>query len=174
MKRCSKCGIDKDEKTGFHMDSRTGKPRGWCKVCINADNIARAAANPEKNNARSKAWRDANPERFSARTKKWRDENPERLRQTIYRNKYHVDREALWKAQEGKCALCGDEMLPTGREKSSAVVDHDRTCCPGSGSCGKCVRGLIHWGCNLMLGYAKDDPRILRCAAEYVERSVQP
>jgi hypothetical protein len=32
------------------------------------------------------------------------------------------------------------------------------------------VRGLIHRNCNLVLGYAKDSVKVLRCAIEYLER----
>jgi hypothetical protein len=172
MKTCSKCGADKDEENDFYK--HRGRPRPWCKLCTNADNIARAAANPEKHNARAKAWREANPEKWHATTKKWRDAHPERVKANIQRTTFKIDFFAVWEAQKGICALCGDPMLPEGRELKSVVVDHDRSCCPGKRSCGKCVRGLIHWGCNMVLGYAQDDARILRCAADYVERHRRP
>lgn len=176
MKTCSKCGVPKDEESDFYKDKRTGKSRGWCKLCTNADNIARAAADPQKHNARSKAWREANPEKWLATVRAWQARNPEKVeaaRKQVKDNKYGIDFDALWKAQKGLCACCGGPMQPKGREMDSVCVDHDRTCCPGKKSCGKCVRGLIHWSCNLILGYAKDDPKILRYAAEYIERHPQ-
>jgi Recombination endonuclease VII len=170
LKRCTKCEQDKDEKDDFHKDSRTGKPRSWCKLCTNADNIARAAANPEKHNARSKAWRDANPERWSATVRAWGLRNPEKLEASRHRSQYKIEFEALWQAQNGMCASCHEPMLRDGKEVNSVCVDHDRSCCPGHKSCGKCVRGLIHRNCNLVLGYAKDNVRVLQCAIEYLER----
>lgn len=67
--------------------------------------------------------------------------------------------------EQGGCAVCG-------RPDSGAkgwVVDHDHSCCPGEQSCGACRRGIICVWCNAALGYAFDDPRILRALADYIE-----
>jgi Recombination endonuclease VII len=50
------------------------------------------------------------------------------------------------------------------------AVDHDRACCPGNRSCGKCVRGLVRRNINVLLGMANDDPALLRACADYIER----
>jgi Recombination endonuclease VII len=71
---------------------------------------------------------------------------------------------AMLEAQGGVCAICGQ---PPGRTRLS--VDHDHRCCSGPGSCGKCVRGLLHEYCNRALGLFRDDPLNLRAAAEYLE-----
>jgi hypothetical protein len=170
MKTCPKCGLSKDEDNDFHKYLKTGKPRSWCKLCTNADNIARAAANPELNNARAKAWRDANPEKFAATSLAWRLKNPDKVEANIRWTKYRLDFDAMWKAQKGLCACCGEVMLPKGRTMDSVCVDHDHKCCPGKRSCGKCIRGLIHWRCNMVLGYVKDEPALLRSALAYLER----
>jgi len=44
----------------------------------------------------------------------------------------------------GACAVCC--VWP------ATVVDHDHACCPGWKSCGKCVRGMLCEGCNIVLG----------------------
>jgi hypothetical protein len=168
MKLCTKCQVEKDGATDFHKDSRTGKARAWCRACTNADNLARAAADPDKHNARAKAWREANPEKWAATTKAWREANPDRVKANSIRTKYKVEWQTLWDQQQGLCACCGEAMLREGREKLSAVVDHDHKCCSGSTSCGKCVRGLVHWRCNLVLGYADDEPDLLQRAAAYL------
>lgn len=168
MRVCTKCGVAKDEAE-FYRDSRSKDGlRAWCKPCHKADCAARAAADPENTNARSKRWREAHPGRASEISRTWQLRHPEQFRQSTFKGKYNVDWDALWRAQNGLCACCGSEMLPTGREKTSACVDHDRACCPGPKSCGKCVRGLIHWGCNLVLGYAKDNDTLLMAAAQYI------
>ncbi len=71
--------------------------------------------------------------------------------------------EELASAQGGCCAICGDcDAL--------LHVDHDHGCCPGKGSCGKCVRGLLCSSCNLGLGKLRDDVSRLRSAIAYLEK----
>jgi len=170
MKRCTKCGLEKDESE-FHRYANSDKPRARCKICINAANLARQAANPEKYNARTRAWRDKNPGRTNANIKAWQQRNPERYRANMMWVKYRIRFEALWEAQGGRCAACGRPMIKGGRKLDSVCVDHDRSCCSGRKSCGKCVRGLIHWSCNLILGHAEDNLEILQQAAAYLKRS---
>jgi hypothetical protein len=61
-------------------------------------------------------------------------------------------------AQQGRCAVCGDEPENGGR----LHVDHDH----GSGA----VRDLLCRPCNQALGLTRDDPSRLRALAEYLER----
>ena len=66
----------------------------------------------------------------------------------------------LWR--ESKCQTCGTT--------ESLHIDHDHTCCPGSGSCGKCVRGLLCRDCNFALGAAKDSTQTLQNMISYLKR----
>lgn len=50
------------------------------------------------------------------------------------------------------------------------VVDHDHACCTGTGSCGRCVRGMLCGGCNTALGYVRDDPQRLEALAAYLRK----
>lgn len=168
MKRCSKCGQEKDESE-FYRYLKTGKLRAQCKVCINSYNLAHQAANPKKANARTRAWRERNPGRTTANTLAWRKRNPDRHRRNSIWSSYRVDFDALWEAQGGLCAACGQPMIRGGRKADSVCVDHDRSCCSGPKSCGKCVRGLIHWRCNLALGHAEDNIELLEKALAYLE-----
>ncbi|MEW2301981.1 endonuclease VII domain-containing protein [Streptomyces sp. NPDC006655] len=75
---------------------------------------------------------------------------------------------ALLESQGGGCAICGTQPTP----EDGMHVDHDHGCCPPrKKSCGKCVRGLLCSRCNLMIGYAKDDPEVLRQAIRYLTTS---
>lgn len=54
------------------------------------------------------------------------------------------------------CAFC---HLPF-EDGQRVVADHDHTCCPLqpdriAKTCGKCIRGLLHWGCNTRVGYVE-------------------
>ena len=76
-----------------------------------------------------------------------------------------VGYQALLIAQENACIVCG---FAGGK----LVVDHNHKCCPGSQSCGDCVRGLLCNNCNTGLGMFADSPARLRTAALYLERAV--
>ena len=76
---------------------------------------------------------------------------------------------ALFVAQGSKCLVCH-----SGEPKGGGwAVDHDHSCCAGVKSCGKCIRGILCRSCNCMLGMARDEPAVLRRAAEYLEESWQ-
>jgi hypothetical protein len=172
VKECTKCKETKP-LADFHLQKKRGNaPRPMCKLCTNSDNIARAAAETEKNNLRSKKWRDANPEKFSARRRAWKIANPDRARRNELWARYHIEFDQMWEQQGGLCASCHRPMENRGVSPESVCVDHNRKCCPGdkSKSCGKCVRGLIHRHCNLMLGAAKEDPHVLQSGIEYLAR----
>lgn len=64
----------------------------------------------------------------------------------------------LFKEQQGRCAVCGSPE--NGRYKHLSI-DHDH-------SNGR-IRGLLCNNCNRGLGLLKDNPEVLRKAAEYVE-----
>lgn len=95
--------------------------------------------------------------------RKWRRDNPERAAASTRRRdlkKYGITPEeydAMLDAQGGVCGLC-EQTCPTGQR---LAVDHDH-------STGK-VRGLLCRTCNAGLGSLKDDPALLRRAAEYIE-----
>ena len=85
------------------------------------------------------------------------------------KGKYGLSSDAfngLLRSQGGVCAVCGTD------EPGSKfwAVDHDHSCCPGPGSCGKCVRGILCGACNLGLGAFRDNPDSLRSAVEYLAR----
>lgn len=68
--------------------------------------------------------------------------------------------------QDG-CAICGVESCSTGRR---FAVDHDHACCPGTKSCGECVRSLLCQRCNQAIGLLNDDADRIRRAADYLDR----
>lgn len=71
--------------------------------------------------------------------------------------------QALLEEQGGCCAIC---LRPP--KKNRLAIDHDHACCPGSGSCGHCIRGLLCAGCNVQLGAVERG--FFALAAEYLER----
>lgn len=59
-------------------------------------------------------------------------------------------------AQQGLCAICGDEF------EGEPMVDHDHKT--------RKVRGLLCHHCNIGLGMFRDSPRNLRRASEYLTK----
>lgn len=80
-----------------------------------------------------------------------------------------ADRERLLDEQEGLCLVCEEEIPPDGRGWMRGAVDHDHSCCPGSESCGGCVRGILCKNCNFAIGLMNDSAERLRSAADYLE-----
>jgi len=66
-----------------------------------------------------------------------------------------------------RCAICGQPQ--DSKISNNLYIDHDHSCCPGIGSCGNCIRGLLCSGCNSALGYVKDDPKILQSMISYLK-----
>lgn len=77
------------------------------------------------------------------------------------------DYDAMLAEQGGGCAVCGTTE-PGGRWGTFFPIDHDRACCPGNNSCGKCIRGLTCSPCNVGLGAFGDDVDRLMAAAAYL------
>ena len=107
-------------------------------------------AHRDKKIAQSKAWAAANPERSTAnqqaRTRRWS------LKKLGVSMEYY---EEMLSAQEWCCAICDDEFTDTPN------LDHDHA----TGA----PRGLLCEKCNFGIGFLRDNPDLMRGAAEYVE-----
>lgn len=134
-KRCVMCLEDKD-LSEFHRDIQSpDKHRKVCKKCgITA----------------ARSWNKHNKERFNENVNEWKKANRANTRATQRRSHlkitYNMTEEQYWElfdAQGGACAICGEKP-----RRKHLSVDHDHACCPGSKSCGKCVRGLLCNRCN--------------------------
>jgi hypothetical protein len=84
-----------------------------------------------------------------------------------FRSRYGIrydDYQNMYKAQAGKCAICGEvakHTLDDARKSDKLVVDH----CHATGA----VRSLLCAECNKGLGKFKDNPRLLMQAAGYIQ-----
>ena len=152
MKTCGRC---KQEKP-LDAFARRG-PHGrhpWCRACSKEYSRNRRQQNLEQaredGRERERRKREADPTYTLNGT----------LR-AYYRMTLAEYMEKL-AAQGGICAVCG---TPPGSVRLG--VDHDRACCPGDRSCGKCVRDLLCSGCNGGTGIV-DSPELLRKKAAYL------
>lgn len=82
---------------------------------------------------------------------------------------YNIDRiqyDELWESQGKACAACRVTDPGAGREWH---IGHDHACCPSPGkSCGRCIRNILCYSCNVILGYAKDNPETLVKLSDYL------
>lgn len=88
---------------------------------------------------------------------------PRQRRDQHLRSQYgitHDEYDAMLAKQGGGCAICGDDGA--GSRCGVLHVDH----CHNSSA----IRGLLCESCNLALGKFRDDPELLRRAAEYIEK----
>jgi hypothetical protein len=67
------------------------------------------------------------------------------------------EHERLLKEQEGRCAVCGRVT------KKDLSIDHNHETNE--------VRGLLCQNCNTGIGLFKEDPRLLRAAADYLDKN---
>jgi hypothetical protein len=70
------------------------------------------------------------------------------------------------RTQGNVCAVC-KRPCKVNRVLS---VDHDHSCCPGPKSCGKCVRDLLCYRCNTVLGRVEENRELLLNLVEYLDK----
>lgn len=157
-KKCSACEAEMP-LTEFSQDLRTKDQVGAkCRICARKVTEAFYAKYPEKEAERRI--------RNAAHSSRWyRDNRPsqvERMKWNTLLRKYSLTKEKyeeLLSRQGGKCAIC--ESHDPGRKDHHFAVDHNHKT--------KAIRGLLCQRCNCAVGFMKDNPELLRKAAEYVE-----
>lgn len=100
---------------------------------------------------------------------KGNDRGAEKNRKAYVKYAYGITPEQydkLFEEQNYQCGVCSRERLP-GEKRFH--VDHDHSCCPGSRSCGKCIRGILCYQCNAGLGYVHDDITKLQAMITYLQ-----
>lgn len=70
------------------------------------------------------------------------------------------DYDVLLNKHNKKCWIC--------KTNDAIHIDHDHSCCSGSWSCGKCVRGLLCSNCNTAIGLLKDNKTLLLESIKYL------
>src|SRR5215472_1574 len=147
-KRCTKCG-----KVKLLIEfGRSGETEdgffSWCKVCVrrwqrNTGNRAQAGGMLQQ------LQRERHEKALQARRRM-------RILQTYGISQEQHDQ--MLEEQHYLCALCGaeltDDVVPS--------IDHSHDT--------DTIRGIVCRKCNLMLGLAEDDPKILFMGAKYLHQ----
>lgn len=142
------------------------QPRQKCDDCKKRSGAALNAA-----------WRSRNPDRAREHKRRY-VQTPQGVaavqgynREIARYKKYSVDRDWYLRtlaAQGGLCANAGCRAAEPGGRFAVWHIDHDRACCPGSRSCGRCVRGLLCNGCNIAAGHLRDSLARIEGLAAYL------
>lgn len=154
MKPCTKCGAVKP-LSDFYRNShgRDGR-RGDCKACVSESRRQRYEQDGDLLRSRVASYQARNPDKIAQY--RARPKTKAQRRRAHLRFAYGItesDYDRMLAEQNGTCAICGATESPL-------AVDHDHE----TGA----VRGLLCQRCNTGLGQMRDDPEILRAAADYL------
>jgi hypothetical protein len=191
MKTCTRCDKSKPlDEFGLLRRASDGH-NGQCKDCRNESQRPRTKAyadahkeqyaqyradtsevkkaydkiynvvNADRNKSRAKKYREVNRGRLAEEKSKWYRDNAVEIRDRSIEKKYGLTSEVYRAMLEAGCTLCGS--------LDKLHIDHDHTCCPGTFTCGECVRGMLCTQHNVGIGMFNDDTAMLRRAIAYLE-----
>jgi hypothetical protein len=144
MKMCTKCKIEFPHTVEHFAVDKRGKNglASWCRSCFNK---------------KTRDWQKANSSRHLNNVSKWRKANPYNVRKASLKRANFTPEiyDAMFKDQNGLCALCGTDT--PGGMNNVLNADHDH-------NTGK-PRGLLCWVCNSTLGKIELKP------AEWIDKA---
>lgn len=103
------------------------------------------------------------------RVKKYQKNNPIKTKESNFNKgikKHGITPEQynkMLKKNNGVCYLCNKKDFD--RRLS---IDHDHSCCPKQFSCGKCIRGLLCYKCNMAIGQIEKNKISINKIIEYL------
>lgn len=143
------------------------KPCGVCLKPFTSTSSKNKYCSPscrQKGHNRKATDRRSNNREYSTYQKIWRERNNKSVRRSRYKNWYGItleQYEAIFIEQTGDCAICKIALEMYDR---NTHLDHEH-------SEPIKVRGILCNYCNALLGNARDNPLVLRTAADYLESS---
>lgn len=160
VKVCSKCATEK--LLSDFSPSKKGKfgVFCYCKKCSSVLALERYRKDIVKNRSKRKENRLKNLEKARLNSRNQYQKNKSKHKNYSLK-KYNIDLieyKTMLKNQNNCCALCKKSELDFTK---SLAVDHDH-------KTGR-VRALLCEKCNVGLGSFKDNPELLRKAADYID-----
>lgn len=161
MKQCTRCHEQKSLG-----DFAGGGKHAWCKPCYNSYCREKRQAETDEQRESRKRARNAKIKENQkhvrslerAAYRKRRELNPEERAnyywQRHLKHDYNLTVEQWYQMLDAQGGVCGICKKPPVAGQRRFAVDHDHTCCPGFGSCGKCIRGLLCSYCNTKIEFA--------------------
>jgi hypothetical protein len=149
--------MTKEERYEYNKSIRLANPekarqyvRDWAKN------------NPNKKKESNQKSARLHPEKEKARKQKWRKANPDKIKSIRLKTRFGITLESfndMFNNQNGRCLIC-DLLFDHSKKKTMPHVDHNHDT--------KKVRGLLCHGCNIILGFCRDNPAILTKAVTYL------
>jgi hypothetical protein len=166
-KVCTKCSEWRPLDGYNNSKNKWDKRSSQCKICIRKSSVAYYKAHPDYRRAHSAAFRAARADYCRAYNRSPKGRLSQR--RSNFKSSYGITLEQLDEmiaSQEGRCPICGCELVVGGKSRNSACVDHNY-------ATGK-ARGILCLLCNAMLGLAADNSETLRAGADYLETHNEP
>ncbi len=173
---CTECRSEKDDSKFYkHPSIKPDGVRKRCNDCVQSYRRRSHKENPQIKRNQANGWSMKNREKINENARLVRKNNKQRFKSYALKQSFGIDINEfnrMLELQNHVCAICN---LPETNHQKGIIkalsVDHNRKCCPGNKSCGKCIRGLLCWHCNSGIGKLKDSSQLLRKAADYIDNN---
>lgn len=163
-KTCTKC-LEIKALEEFAKSKQVKSGYGaWCKPCARK---VKTESNRRVKEENPEAWLERRREYVKAYKNKYPDRVAEKDWSYRIKTKFGITSEEYYQmldSQNGVCAGCLEEP-----KTKKLAVDHDRSCCSGNNSCGKCIRGLLCSNCNTALGLLKENEETIARLSQYMK-----
>lgn len=131
-----------------------------CKKCLTEQPITNFNSNKQNSdNLQTKC------KKCIAELKKgYRSSEAQRAKSKAYAMwyKYGISWDEYTEFIKDGCEACGS--------LKNLSIDHDHNCCPGTKTCGKCLRGALCRGCNTLEGFVRANPASLNGVIAYMKK----
>jgi hypothetical protein len=142
-KVCTKCNVEKDLNLFRKQKANKSGYANVCKRCHTDYMISYYENNPDKKAEKVRMNTYYKPN--------WKKHG---ITESQYKN--------LLDIHDGNCHSC--------LSRPATNIDHNHGCCPGSHSCGNCVRGVLCSQCNTSLGLMDDNIDNIKNLLRYISK----
>lgn len=161
LKRCSKCGEEKELICLYENTQYAGGRNSRCKTCLAVVAKERYKRNIKTISARMSDYRAKNRLSIRSKYRAYYQNNKGKCRDSRLRRTYGIDQskyDELNKIQGNSCAICNKP--PPFSKMGVLHIDHDHK----TGE----IRGLLCPRCNMILSLVENSPEILAATARYL------
>ncbi len=156
---CARCNKWLPVEAFGWTSKKSGRRRSYCRPCESLGQMEWRKANPD----REKAMQARANKRARERRRNLPPEDRIKYSLRISARRLGFDPDEIathYSSHSGLCDICGRHPREVNRLRMRLCIDHDH-------KTGK-FRGLLCTDCNLWIGLAQDDPKLLLAAVRYL------